>query len=677
MPHKHIFYVNGTDVSVLSAQEASGYFYQNPVDGSSDFYTNTASSMDFNDNTYTQLFSASNFDSGIFNYKRSTTIDLSAVRYSEFDTIVFNLSGIDDTTNTIVKMLFEPEDGIIQTVTYKNNELIFDKNLPYNLVIGGNTGSNPKNVLYSYDYTLEEEHPFERTFQTRFSAYRQDGMIDEYLLPVRVARDSIYNVADKFNLLDATILPLSSNDLMIKMELENPNFVNHFAIKRGVTPTPTRSNTPTNTKQVTLSRTQTPTVTKTPTNTRTNTKTRTHTPTRTWTPTSTITRTRSTTQQASKSRTPTFTKSHTPIYINVPVTPPPTPSKSTAPRCISKEFTLEYEGLNDSIDPSTVKLGLQYNYTNDTKSFYTSSIESIIEKNSVKVYLPVQSTDYNVTPYVFFEGDDPGITVTNITVSDNCSLQPLSLFTPPAPPETPATPSMDPHHTPPSHMTPPIITTPDIQSVYQFGYGPVVDRPIVVDLPADTSEHPLPPLYQEGPQQLVDIFIDWSVIKTTQTIDQMYKSILSPVDNYTYLPIIPPGAIQVSHGQRQARAQSFDEYQLPIQAPITTSFPANDVFGGYRYFIWYHVRLVNVFDDYEYYKERWVPSNELHPRQDIGYEFRLQLVDDPHKDPDFTDVTKIPACKFPEASYTRIDNLVSYSKWLQNGSQPTYTVTNS
>jgi len=56
MPHKHIFYVNGTDVSVLSAQEASGYFYQNPVDGSSDFYTNTASSMDFNDNTYTNYF---------------------------------------------------------------------------------------------------------------------------------------------------------------------------------------------------------------------------------------------------------------------------------------------------------------------------------------------------------------------------------------------------------------------------------------------------------------------------------------------------------------------------------------------------------------------------------------------------------------------------------------------
>lgn len=667
MSHKNIFYVTGTDVSVLSASEVSGYYYINPVDGSSDFYTNTAGSMDYNDNTYTQLFSGSNFDSGVFNYKRSTIIDLSAVRYSEFDTIIFNLSGIDDSTNTIIKMLFEPEDGIIQSVTYKNNELVFDKNLPYNLVIGGNTGSNPKNVLYSYDYTLEKDHPFERTFQTRFSAYRQDGMIDEYILPLRVARDSIYNVADKFNLLDATVLPLTSNDLMIKMELENPDYVNHFAIRRGVTPTPTRSNTPTNTKQITLSRTQTPTVTKTPTNTRTNTKTRTHTPTRTNTPTPTITRTRSTTQQASKSRTPTHTKSHTPIYINVPVTPPPTPSKSTAPRCISKEFTLEYEGLNDAIEPSTVKLGLQYNYTDDTKSFYTSSIESIINKSSVKVYLPVESTDYNVTPYVFFEGDDPGITVTSIKVSDNCSLEPISLFTPP-PPQTPII-------EPTSHMTPPIITTPDIQSVYQFGYGPVVERPIVVDLPAVTGDHPLPPLYQEGPQQLVDIFIEWSIIKTTKTESQMYESILSPVDNYTYLPIIPPGAIEVSKGQRYARAQSYDEYQLPVQAPITTSFPADEIYGGYRYFIWYNVRTVNVFDDYEYYKERWVPSNELYPTQDIGYEFRLQLIDDPQKDPNFTDVTKIPACKFPAVQYTGIDKLISYNKWIQNGKYPTHTIT--
>ena len=213
MPHKHIFYVTGTDTSVLSAAEASGYYYQNPVDNSSSYYNLTANSMSFVGplTAFTQSLSGYTFNSNELVYKRSTTINLSALRYSEFDTIIFNLSGIDDSNNTIVKVLFEPENGIIQSASYTNNQVVFDKSLPYNLVIGGNTKSNPKNLLYSYDYTLEEEEPFERTFQTRFSAYRQDGLVDEYLCPIRIARDSIYNVAEKFNLLDASILPLSSN----------------------------------------------------------------------------------------------------------------------------------------------------------------------------------------------------------------------------------------------------------------------------------------------------------------------------------------------------------------------------------------------------------------------------------------------------------------------------------
>jgi len=57
MSHKNIFYVTGTDVSVLSASEVSGYYYINPVDGSSDFYTNTASSMNYTSNTFQNYFS--------------------------------------------------------------------------------------------------------------------------------------------------------------------------------------------------------------------------------------------------------------------------------------------------------------------------------------------------------------------------------------------------------------------------------------------------------------------------------------------------------------------------------------------------------------------------------------------------------------------------------------------
>ena len=676
MAHKHIFYVTGTDTSVLSANEASGYLYQNPVDYSSDYYSLTAGSMSFTNTTFEQSFSGYTFNSDKLVYKRTSTINLSAVRYSEFDTIVFNLSGIDDTTNTIVKVLFEPEQGIIQSASFTNNQLVFSKSLPYNLVIGGNTDSNPKNLLYSYDYTLEEEEPFERTFQTRFSAYRQDGLIDEYLCPIRIARDSIYNVADKFNLLDASVLPLSSKDVMIKMELEHPDYVNHFVIKRDITPTPTRSQTPTSTKQLTPTRSQTPTVTKTPTNTITGTRTRTQSPTRTCTPTSTLTRTRSRTNNVTRTRTPTITKSRTGRDIGLPITPPPTPSSSPTSLCQSKEFTLTYEGLNDSIDPSTVKVGLRYNYDNNTKSFYAVDVEKIVDTNTVKVYLPVSVTDYTVDPYVFYEVDDPGITVTLIKVTDRCSENKITPFDPPGKSGggggsvTPL---------PPSPINPPVID-PVIESVYQFGYGPLVDRPIEVNLPEVEGTYDKPPLqafYRKGGQQAVDIVIDWKIIKSSSSIQSMLEDITSPED-YSILPNVPSNAVVVSKGVRTARSENFDDYQLPLGAPITTSYPANEAVNGVRYFMWFNVRVTNVYDDFEYYDQRWIPSNNIYPNQDIGYELRLQVENDPDKDPDFTDVTTVPTCKFPAFSYTRIKKLISYNKWIQDYNKgPIFTVTNS
>lgn len=224
------------------------------------------------------------------------------------------------------------------------------------------------------------------------------------------------------------------------------------------------------------------------------------------------------------------------------------------------------------------------------------------------------------------------------------------------------------------------IINPIIESVYQFGYGPLVDRPIVVDLPEVEGTRdfpPLPALFRVGPQQQVDVVINWKVFSSPYGIETMYNSMTSKEDNKTILPILPQGAVVLSKGQRQVRSERFDELNLPMGAPITTSFPANEAINGLRYFIWYNVRATNLNDDYEYYYNRWIPAGNLWPNQNIGYEYRLQLIDDPTADPDFADVRVIPACKFPAFSYTRIDNLISYNKWLQQGKTPTFTVTNS
>jgi len=53
------------------------------------------------------------------------------------------------------------------------------------------------------------------------------------------------------NLLDSQTLPLSSKDPVVKIELENPNYVNNFVLRRFVTPTKTRTITPSQTPDAT------------------------------------------------------------------------------------------------------------------------------------------------------------------------------------------------------------------------------------------------------------------------------------------------------------------------------------------------------------------------------------------------------------------------------------------
>jgi len=77
-----IYITNSTDYSVLSAAVASGYYFKNPVDSSSDYYTNTAESVTFNSDTFAQSFSGYEFNSNELVYKITTSINLSSVKYS-------------------------------------------------------------------------------------------------------------------------------------------------------------------------------------------------------------------------------------------------------------------------------------------------------------------------------------------------------------------------------------------------------------------------------------------------------------------------------------------------------------------------------------------------------------------------------------------------------------------
>jgi hypothetical protein len=220
--------------------------------------------------------------------------------------------------------------------------------------------------------------------------------------------------------------------------------------------------------------------------------------------------------------------------------------------------------------------------------------------------------------------------------------------------------------------------------VFQFGYGPIVDRPIVVDLPAQDGYGdflPLPALYQVGNQQVCDIVVNWKIIKSQRSISEMLDSITV---NGRQQPILPAGAVQVAKGERSGRSESFNENGLYLGPAITTSYPWYEAIDGTRYFMWAYVQVTNVVDDFSYY-ERW---NECHStinlNQPTGYEMRLQILNQiqypgkyPEADPEFTDILTIPTCKFPAFEYTIIQNMISYDKWVQDGQPPTFTITNS
>ena len=684
-----IYITNSTDYSVLSAAVASGYYFKNPVDSSSDYYTNTAESVTFTSDTFAQSFSGYEFNSNELVYKRTTTVNLSSVKYSEYNTIVYNLSGINDSNNTIVKIVFEPLSGIYQTVTYNGESLEFDKGLPYKFAIGGNTNNNPKNILYPYDYYLKDEDGEEKTFTSRFSAYRQDGLVDEYVIDILIARDSVYNISDKMNLLDSQTLPLSSKDPVVKIELENPNYVNNFVLRRFVTPTQTRTITPSQTPDATPTRTLTPTFTRTRSQTPTATRTKTQTRTRSQSPTQTRTKSRTSTPGATPTRTVSPSESRAP-RVAVPPTPPP----SSPPKCNSKEVWIFYKGLNSSIDPSTVTLGLRYKANNVISSFGVP-LEKVTGENIAKVKIPVDYSLYNLQPFVNFTSDDPIITVTNWVTSVECSSSPVDTFNPPVietpPPVEPPPVSNEPPVIPPvipPPEEPPIIVPPvnpvvpdePLRSVFSFGFGNVVEGPITcnIALPGEADQ------IITGGVWNVNIDVNYIVFVSSLDITQLRRNIISPEDNEAKF-ILPDGGTHLEAGTFSQRVNyttiPVGTVALSMGPPIQLTTPSvkdlSPLITQATYII-YKVDIKNEIDDFDDYYRPW--NEDFSNPCKIHRDWDLDIVKRDY--PDFEKFVteeggRYPIAKAPNQTYIQIEPLVSYQQWEKDNYPFTHTVTRS
>ena len=427
-------YISGTDANVnQSFDVADAYLYVNPAPTSDsdkeNYYTNVANGSTLVPNPSAdpglqQTFSGTTFSDNLSSpliFKRSTNLTFSDI-YSEFSTFVFNLSGIEDEKNNIIRTEFQPNNGKILSHTYDPNpiEEAVTGEFVYSLAIGKNVNQvNPKNQSFSTSYNLNSltTSQYLSTFNPRISAFRQDGLVDEYNINVTVSKDSVLNLANKINLISSQVLPITSLDPMIKLELENPNYVNNAVIRRAVTQTPTPTRTKSNATP-TPSRTATQTRTRTQTVTRTMTKSQTQTPTRT--NTQTRTRTQTQTQQATSTRTPTQTKTRTSTKLPQFPTPTPSPSKNT---CYSQQIRVNFTGINDKVEQGTIGIVLSYKHDEANRAASTVMKKPLntFGTYDLDFYVNTSLTALNkFKASVIFTKEDPGITINSITRISNC-----------------------------------------------------------------------------------------------------------------------------------------------------------------------------------------------------------------------------------------------------------------
>jgi hypothetical protein len=156
------------------------------------------------------------------------------------------------------------------------------------------------------------------------------------------------------------------------------------------TPTPTQTNTetptqtPTNTPTVTQTPTNTPTVTQTPTNTSTNTQTPTNTPTQTSTQTPTNTPTTTTTLTITPTQTPTPTRTRFGFAVFSGVTLSDACGQINIPTTIYGDNSIFDENsqyYNDFVGPVTINM---------TGYYYYDSVSPVVELDSNGVTLSIQ-----------------------------------------------------------------------------------------------------------------------------------------------------------------------------------------------------------------------------------------------------------------------------------------------
>lgn len=188
----------------------TSYYYSNTAEGLSGFTLSEAG---------LPIIEGGNFNdyaNGYFNYTRyynATAPNL----IDEFNTIVFNLSGIVDSTFNIVKTVLDKfGDNSVLISAVKDFYITYDDTSALSIATETNNYTSPKYTLLQTSYQTINS-AFSTTYTPILSVYRDNGIVDVINITLTVAKQSFNAITQNFRIIDT----YQSNDKVI-IKMQNP-----------------------------------------------------------------------------------------------------------------------------------------------------------------------------------------------------------------------------------------------------------------------------------------------------------------------------------------------------------------------------------------------------------------------------------------------------------------------
>ena len=216
------------NVALSTYGVTNGYLFEiidpNTLLYTTQYYSNTAQGVENfidDDQFITGLVTLSggtfeDYNDGYFNYKRFSSYTAPSY-YDETQTITFNLSGIQDSTYNITKIVFDKYgDGSVLISAEKDYYLTYNDTSALQIIEETNEYKSPKYKLIETKYQTIG-NTFVNTYNPVISAFRDNGVVNVITITLNVAKKSFLSLTHDFRIIDAYQLPDK-----ILLKLQNP-----------------------------------------------------------------------------------------------------------------------------------------------------------------------------------------------------------------------------------------------------------------------------------------------------------------------------------------------------------------------------------------------------------------------------------------------------------------------